>query len=60
MPAVQDGIQSVLASLSGEQNLLPGTRRPNDVFMSVNLPIVARVPAKIRSKIIQNKFVDFG
>ena len=43
-----------------QQNLLPGTQRPNDVFMSVNLPIDARVPAKIRSKIIQNEFVDFG
>ena len=60
VPAVHDGVQSVLASLSGEQNLLPGTQRPNDVFMSVNLPIDARVPAKIRSKIIQNEFVDFG
>ena len=60
VPAVHDGVQSVLASLSGEQTLLPGTQRPNDVFMSVNLPIDARVPAKIRSKIIQNEFVDFG
>ena len=34
VPAVHDGVQSVLASLSGEQNLLPGTQRPNDVFMS--------------------------
>ena len=40
--------------------MLPGTQRPNDVFMSVTLPIDARVPAKIRSKIIQNEFVDFG
>lgn len=60
VPAVHDGVQSVLASLSGEQNLLPGTQRPNDVFMSVNLPIDARVPAKVRSKILQNEFVDFG
>ena len=60
VPAVHDGVQSILAFLSGEQNLLPGTQRPNDVFMSVNLPIDARVPAKIRSKIIQNEFVDFG
>ena len=41
VPAVHDGVQSVLASLSGEQNLLPGTQRPNDVFMSVTLPIDA-------------------
>ena len=60
VPAVHDGVQSVLASLSGEQNLLPGTQRPNDVFMSVTLPIDARIPAKIRGKIIQNEFVDFG
>ena len=60
VPAVHDGVQSVLASLSGEQNLLPGTQRPNDVFMSVTLPIDARIPAKIRSKIIQNEFADFG
>ena len=60
VPAVHDGVQSVLASLSGEQNLLPGTQRPNDVFMSVTLPTDARVPPKIRSKIIQNEFVDFG
>ena len=30
VPAVHDGVQSVLAYLSGEQ--LPGTQRPNDVF----------------------------
>ena len=60
VPAVHDGVQSVLASRSGEHNLLPGTQRPNDVFMFVNLPIDARVLAKIRSKIIQNEFVDFG
>ena len=28
--------------------------------MSVTLPIDARIPAKIRGKIIQNEFVDFG
>ena len=60
VPAVHDGVQSVLASLSGEQNLLPGTQRPNDIFMSVTLPTDARIPAKIRSKIIQTEFVDFG
>ena len=60
VPAVHDGVQSVLASLSGKQNLLPGTQRPNDVFMSVTLPIDARIPAKIRSKIVQNEFVAFG
>ena len=60
VPAVHDGVQSVLASLSGEQNFLPGTQRPNDVFMSVTLPIDAWIPAKIRSKIIQNEFADFG
>ena len=60
VPAVHDGVQSVLASLSGEQNLLPGTQRPNDVFMSVTLPLDARIPPKIRSKIIQNEFVEFG
>ena len=60
VPAVHDGVQSVLASLPGEQNLHPGTQRPNDVFMSVNLPIDARVPAKVRGKILQSEFVDFG
>ena len=52
VPDVHDGV-------SGEQNLLPGTQRPSDVFFSVNLPIDARVPAKIRSKMIQNEFVNF-
>ena len=42
------------------QFCLPGTQRPNDVFMSVNLPIGARIPAKVRTKILQNEFVDFG
>ena len=60
VPTVHHGVQSVLASLSGEQHLLPGTQRPNDIFMSVNLPLDARVPAKVRSKILQNEFVDFG
>ena len=60
VPAAHDGVQSVLASLSGEQNLPPGTQRPNDVFMSVTLPIDARIPAKIRSKIIQNELLLLG
>ena len=60
VPAVHDGVHTVLTSLSGEHSLLPGTQRPNDVFLSVNLPIEARLPAKLRIKIIQNEFVDFG
>ena len=58
--AQAQGHAAIQASLSGEQNLLPGTQRPNDVFMSVTLPIDARIPAKIRSKIVQNEFVAFG
>ena len=60
VPAVHYRVQSVLASLSGEQHFLPGTQCPNDVFMPVNLPIGARIPAKVLSKILQNEFVEFG
>ena len=52
--------QRVSSSSTQQPSLPPGTQRPNDVFMSVNLSIDARVTAKIRSKIIQNEFVDFG
>ena len=54
VPAVQEGVQSVLASLSGETASLPRHQRPNDIVSSISLSIDARVPARIRNKIIQS------
>ena len=60
VPAVHDGVQSVVASLSGEQNLLPGTQRPNDVFMSVNLPVDARFQLRFGVKSFKQNFLSFA
>ena len=58
--AVHKGIQSVLASLPRERNLLTRSQCPNDVFLSVNLPINAHVPTKLQNKILQDEYVNFG
>ena len=52
-------VQSVHSTFSGE---VPSTGavQPKKVFMSINLPGDARVPLKLKTKIWQNEFIDFG
>ena len=52
-------VQSVHSSLAGE---VPssGAVQPKEVFTSINLPVDARVPLKLKTKIWQNEFIDFG
>ena len=46
--------------VSGEIQSASAPLIPQDFFRSVNLPIDARVPAKIRAKIWNNEFINFG
>lgn len=46
--------------MSGEIQSASAPLIPQDFFRSVNLPIDARVPAKIRAKIWNNEFINFG
>lgn len=55
VPVVLDSVRSFQSSLAGEQGA-----RPKEVFTSVNLPVDARVSAKIKTKILQEEFIDFG
>jgi len=52
-------VQSVHSSLAGEEPSM-GAVKPKKVFTSINLPVDARVPLKLKSKIWQNEFFDFG
>ena len=56
---VTQAVQSVHSSLAGES---PSTRafQPQDIFRSVNLPVDARVPVKLKTKIWNDEFIDFG
>jgi len=52
-------VQSVHSSLAGER-ASTGEFQPKDPFTSVNLPVDARVPLKLKTKIWNNEFIDFG
>lgn len=51
-------VQSVHSSLAGESPS-SGAFQPKDIFLSVNLPVNARVPLKLKTKIWNNEFIDF-
>ena len=53
-------VQHLHSSLAGETSSLPGTAKPTELFTSVNLPVDARVPARIKTKIWQEEYIDFG
>lgn len=52
-------VQSVHSSLAGESPS-SGALQPEDIFTSVNLPVDARLPLKLKTKIWNNGFIDFG
>ena len=52
-------VQSVHSSLAGESPST-GAFQPKDIFASVHLPVDARVPLKLKTKIWNNEFIDFG
>ena len=52
-------VQSVHSSLAGKSPST-GAFKPQDIFTSVNLPVDARVPLKLKTKIWNNEFIDFG
>lgn len=51
-------VQSVHSSLAGESPST-GAFQPKDIFASINLPVDARVPLKVKTKIWNNEFIDF-
>ena len=57
---VQVAVQHLHSFLAGETGPLPEGARPTELFTSVNLPVDARVPAKIKTKIWQEEYIDFG
>lgn len=57
---VQQVVTSVQSNLSGEQGLFPSLPQPQDPFTSINLPVDARVAMKLKTKIWQQEYIDFG
>ena len=57
---IQHAVTSVQSDLSGEQGLFPSLPRPQDPFTSINLPVDARVAMKLKTKIWQQEYIDFG
>ena len=55
---VQQVVTSLQSNLSGEQGLFPSL--PQDPFTSINLPVDARVAMKLKTKIWQQEYIDFG
>lgn len=52
-------VQSVYPSLAGESSS-PAAFQPKEILTSVNLPDNAHLPLKIKTKIWNNGFIDFG
>ena len=40
--------------------MFPSLPRPQDPFTSINLPVDARVAMKLKTKIWQQEYIDFG
>lgn len=59
---VPGAIASAHASITGEPQLLPTIcpSNPSQIFQSSSLPIDSRVSAKVKTKIWNEEFVDFG
>ena len=57
MQRVADTMQT---NLSGEQVLFLSMTQPEVPFTSINLPVDARVPQKLKTKIWQQEYIDFG
>ena len=62
--AVGDPVHWVVHSfhsiITGEGPSLPGSAHPKEVFSSINLPVDACVQEKLKTKIWQQEFIDFG
>ena len=56
---VQDSITAVQQNLTGE-TIGPGQPIPDQLFVSSSLPLDARVPDKIKAKIWNEEYIDFG
>ena len=52
-------VNSVHSSLAGE-GPSTGAAQPKEVFTSINLPVDARVPLHLKTKVWQNEFIDVG
>ena len=58
---VHQGVRAVQSNLAGEGSLLPpGSARPSQILTFISMPVDARVPTKLKSKIWQEEFIDFG
>ena len=57
---VQDVIQQTHVSLTGEPGVTPLSSLPSELFTSVSVPVDARVPLKLKSKIWNHEYIDFG
>ncbi|KAL9953252.1 hypothetical protein ACROYT_G040638 [Oculina patagonica] len=57
---VQQAVASMQTNLSGEQGLFPLMPQPEVPFTSINLPVDARVPMRLKTKIWQQECIDFG
>lgn len=56
---VQDSITAVQKNLTGD-TIRPREPIPDQLFVSASLALGARVPDKIRAKIWNEEYIDFG
>lgn len=57
---VQNAIQQTHVALTGEPGVSPSSSLPSQLFTSVSVPVDARVPLKLKSKIWNQEYIDFG
>ena len=54
---VTDAVQSAHSTITGESS---GPQLPNSLHFSANLPLDARISTKLKSKIWNDEYIDFG
>ena len=58
--SLQGAIASFQSSLAGEALSSSTPTQPKDIFSSISIPADARVPLKLKTKIWEEQYIDFG
>ena len=58
--SLQGAIASFQSSLAGEALSSSTSTQPKDIFSSISIPADARVPLKLKTKIWEEQYIDFG
>ena len=58
--SLHGAVASIASVLAGETQSSATSPQPQQVFSSISMPVDARVPLKLKTKIWQEQYIDFG